>query len=281
MTILNDRQIRQLCLVPTHSSVSNNQRRTLYSLVGEELYCLEDGYREDTRFEGGLTKALVGLQKLTSAQQRGYTKDGGVVPQTDDEWGRMIFPFEPGQVRTRAVFSRQAVIDKLMGQAPSEPLITDQQKIISYGTSSMGYDVRLGDTFKIFTNVNSAIIDPLNMPDTAYVDHKGDFVIIPPNSYVLGPTIEYFRMPEDTIAICVGKSTYARAGCAINVTPIEPGFEGNVVIEIANQTPLPMKVYANMGIAQFMFFRGEPCEISYAKRAGKYQGQQGIQTAIV
>jgi dCTP deaminase len=221
------------------------------------------------------------LEKLTPEQQRGFVSGGGIVPGGNEDWGRMIYPFEPKQVKTRTVFNRQALIDKLQGHATSESIESTEQKIISYGTSSMGYDVRLGRKFKIFTNVFSEIIDPLNMPDRAYVDHEGDFVIIPPNSYVLGHTIEYFRMPEDVVAICVGKSTYARAGCAINVTPIEPGFEGQVVIEIANQTPLPMKVYADMGIAQFMFLRGDLCEISYAKRAGKYQGQLGITTARV
>ena len=155
-------------------------------------------------------------------------------------------------------------------------------KIVSYGNSSVGYDVRLGRDFKIFTNVNNALIDPLNMSDDSYVDHTGDYVIIPPNSYVLGHTLEYFKMPRDVAAICLGKSTYARIGCICNVTPIEPGFEGNVVIELANSTPLPMKVYANMGIAQFTFHRTPVTpDVSYADRAGKYQGQTGIQTAIV
>lgn len=155
------------------------------------------------------------------------------------------------------------------------------QKIISWGLSSFGYDVRLGNKFKIFTNINSTVIDPMKMSDDCYVDFEGDICIIPPHSYVLGHTIEYFRMPKDVVAVCLGKSTYARAGAAINVTPIEPGFEGQVVIEIANQTPLPMKVYANMGIAQFMFHRGERCMVSYADRGGKYQGQQGVTTARV
>jgi dCTP deaminase len=171
----------------------------------------------------------------------------------------MISPFVPTQVRKNEA----------------------GEKIISYGTSSMGYDVRLANKFKIFTNVFNALIDPLAMPENTYIDHEGDFVIIPPHSYVLGHTIEYFTMPEDVVAICVGKSTYARSGCAINVTPIEPGFCGNVVIEIANQTPLPMKVYSNQGIAQFLFLRGDPCETSYGARNGKYQGQTGIQTALV
>lgn len=156
------------------------------------------------------------------------------------------------------------------------------KRIISYGLSSFGYDVRLSNQFKIFTNINNVVIDPLNMSDDCYVDFVGDVCIIPPHSYALGHTVEYFHMPRDITAICVGKSTYARAGCAINVTPIEAGFKGEVVIEIANQTPLPMKVYANMGIAQFMFLRGETgCSVSYADRKGKYQNQRGITTARV
>lgn len=178
----------------------------------------------------------------------------------------MIYPYESGQVRARTSESCEVSVE---------------EKIISYGTSSMGYDVRLDRRFKIFTNVFNAVIDPLAMPDNAYVDHEGDYVIIPPNSYVLGSTIEYFKLPNDVGAICVGKSTYARVGCAINVTPIEPGFHGNIVIEISNQTTLPMKVYADMGIAQFLFFRTSHCKTSYSDRNGKYQGQTGIQTALV
>ncbi len=153
--------------------------------------------------------------------------------------------------------------------------------IVSYGLSSMGYDVRLSNTFKIFTNTYNAVIDPLDMPNTAYVDHVGDHVIIPPNSYVLGHTVEVFDIPRDLMVICLGKSTYARVGGIINVTPIEPGFKGSVVIEISNSTPLPMKVYAWQGIAQFIFLRGMPCKKSYADRNGKYQNQRGVQTAIV
>lgn len=281
--ILNDRAIRSLCLVPTHQHYnSHNNDRQLYARVGDALYSVNSGHCYD--FDEYDQK--LNLQALTPEQACGYASGGGTVPDTTvmknpEEhaqltarmaWGRMIYPFEPDQVRMLEI------------EIPHErdgTSRTEYKKIISYGTSSMGYDVRLGRKFKIFTNVNGAVIDPLNMSDESYVDREGDFVLIPPNSYVLGHTIEYFRMPEDVVAICVGKSTYARAGCAINVTPIEPGFEGQVVIEIANQTPLPMKVYANMGIAQFMFFRGDPCEISYAKRAGKYQGQMGITTARV
>jgi dCTP deaminase len=195
----------------------------------------------------------------------------------------MIYPFVDKQVRTNHA---NMLVRSAEGTLPIEEdydgdEVYNAKKIISFGVSSFGYDVRLSDKFKIFTNVNSAIIDPLNMDDACYVDHKGPYCIIPPNSYILGHTIEAFDIPRDVMVICLGKSTYARAGAIVNVTPIEAGFKGQVVIEISNATPLPMKVYANQGIAQFMFFESdEPCEVSYADREGKYQNQTGIQTAI-
>ena len=156
----------------------------------------------------------------------------------------------------------------------------DGERVISYGRSSFGYDVTLAKEFKIFTNINSGIIDPKNPCETTMVSYEGDFVIIPPNSYILGRTVEYFRIPRDISVICVGKSTYARCGAIVNVTPIEAGFQGQVVIEISNSTNLPMKVYANEGIAQFIFFLGDqPCEVSYDDRGGKYQGQTGVALA--
>lgn len=157
----------------------------------------------------------------------------------------------------------------------------DGDKIVSFGLSSYGYDVRLADRFKLFTNTNSSVVDPLEVDDRCFVEVEGDSVLIPPNSYLLGHTPEYFKIPRDVQVVCVGKSTYARCGAIVNVTPIEPGFEGQVVIEISNATPLPVRVYANQGIAQFLFFQGsEPCVVSYADRGGKYQGQTGIQLAL-
>lgn len=158
-----------------------------------------------------------------------------------------------------------------------------KKKIISKGLTSFGYDVTLADEAKIFTNLNGAMIDPLNFTEDTLTDVKAKdgYFVLPPNSYMLGYTREFFRMPKNVIAIALGKSTYARAGAIINVTPIEPGFEGQVVIEIANATSLPMKVYVDQGIAQFLFFESDsPCETSYADRnngtGGKYQGQRGI-----
>jgi dCTP deaminase len=162
----------------------------------------------------------------------------------------MIEPFEEKQVRSGA---------------------------ISYGVSSYGYDLRVADEFKIFTNVNSTIVDPKNMDPSSMVDFKGAVAVVPPNSFALGRSVEYFRIPRDVITITLGKSTYARCGIITNVTPFEPEWEGFVTLEISNTTPLPAKIYANEGIAQVLFFQGdEPCEISYKDKAGKYQAQRGI-----
>ena len=160
-----------------------------------------------------------------------------------------------------------------------EPFIENQVRkdVISYGVSSYGYDVRVTDEFKIFTNVHSAVVDPKNFVPESFVDFKGDVCIIPPNSFVLARTAEYFRIPRNVLTMCIGKSTYARCGLIVNVTPFEPEWEGYVTLEISNTTPLPAKVYANEGIAQVLFFEGdEPCDVSYADRKGKYQAQQEI-----
>jgi dCTP deaminase len=160
-----------------------------------------------------------------------------------------------------------------------EPFVENQvrQGVISYGVSSYGYDMRVSDTFKIFTNVHSAIVDPKNFTATSFVDYQGEFCIIPPNSFALANSIEYFRIPRSTLTVCLGKSTYARCGLIINVTPFEPEWQGHVTLEISNTTPLPAKVYANEGIAQVLFFEAdEECETSYADKKGKYQAQTGI-----
>jgi len=149
--------------------------------------------------------------------------------------------------------------------------------VVSYGLSSYGYDIRVTDEFKIFTNINAEVVDPKDFNENNVVDFKGDICIVPPNSFALARTVEYFKMPKDTLAICLGKSTYARCGIIVNVTPFEPGFEGHITIEISNTTPLPAKIYANEGIAQVLFLQGdEACETTYADRSGKYQSQTGI-----
>lgn len=178
-----------------------------------------------------------------------------------DKWIRrmavehaMIDPFESQQVR-----------------------YCDNQKVISYGTSSYGYDIRCSDEFKIFTNINSAIVDPKSFDANSFVDFKGEVCIIPPNSFALARTVEYFRIPRNVLTVCLGKSTYARCGIIVNVTPFEPEWEGYVTLEFSNTTPLPAKIYANEGIAQVLFFESdEECETSYKDRGGKYQGQQGV-----
>ena len=177
-----------------------------------------------------------------------------------DRWIRrmagqgMIEPFEAGQVRA-----------------------VEGRRIVSYGTSSYGYDVRCAPEFKIFTNINSTIIDPKNFDPKNFVDFDGEVCIIPPNSFALARTVEYFRIPRNAMVICLGKSTYDRCGIIVNVTPLEPEWEGHVTLEFSNTTPLPARIYANEGVAQFLFFESdEVCETSYKDRGGKYQGQKGV-----
>ena len=148
---------------------------------------------------------------------------------------------------------------------------------ISYGLSSFGYDARVSNEFKIFTNVNSTVVDPKRFDENSVIDYEGDVCIVPANSFALARTIEYFKIPKNVLAICLGKSTYARCGIIVNVTPFEPEFEGKITIEISNTTPLPAKIYANEGIAQVLFLQGdEPCEVTYKDKSGKYQKQTGI-----
>ncbi|PIS03028.1 MAG: dCTP deaminase [Chlamydiae bacterium CG10_big_fil_rev_8_21_14_0_10_42_34] len=150
----------------------------------------------------------------------------------------------------------------------------DGRRLVSYGLSSYGYDLRVADDFKIFTNVHNAIVDPKNFQSNSFVDVKGPFCIVPPNSFALARSVEYFRIPRNVLTLCIGKSTYARCGIIVNVTPFEPEWEGYVTLEISNTTPLPAKIYAGEGLAQVLFFMAdEPCEISYADRKGKYMNQ--------
>ena len=167
---------------------------------------------------------------------------------------RLIEPFEPQQIRQ-----------------------AEERQVISYGTSSYGYDVRCSTRFKIFTNINSAMVDPKRFAEESFVDYEGDVCIIPPNSFALASTVEYLRVPREVLVVCLGKSTYARCGIIVNVTPLEPEWEGHITLEFSNTTPLPAKVYANEGVAQLVFFEtDEPCETSYADRGGKYQKQIGV-----
>ena len=159
------------------------------------------------------------------------------------------------------------------------PFISEQVKSdkISYGVSSYGYDIRVADEYKIFTNVNNSIVDPKNFDENSFIDFKGDICIIPPNSFTLARSIEYFKIPRNVLTLCVGKSTYARCGIIVNVTPFEPEWEGHVTLEISNTTPLPAKIYSNEGLCQVLFFESdEECLLSYKDKLGKYQGQRGI-----
>lgn len=181
-----------------------------------------------------------------------------------DKWIRrmaehgMIEPFEPQQIRHN-----------------------DKGKIVSHGTSSYGYDIRCSSEFKVFTNINSAIVDPKNFAPESFVDVKADVCIIPPNSFALARSVEYFRIPRNVLVICLGKSTYARCGIIVNVTPLEPEWEGHITLEFSNTTPLPAKIYANEGVAQLLFLESdEVCETSYKDRKGKYQGQRGVTLPI-
>ncbi len=160
-----------------------------------------------------------------------------------------------------------------------DPFVERQTKdgVISYGLSSYGYDARVASEFKIFTNVDSAVVDPKNFSDDGFVSRETNVCVIPPNSFVLARTVEYFRIPRDVLVICLGKSTYARCGIIVNVTPLEPEWEGHVTLEFSNTTPLPAKIYANEGACQFLFLKGnEACEVSYRDRNGKYMGQTGV-----
>jgi dCTP deaminase len=164
-------------------------------------------------------------------------------------------------------------------QGMIEPFVEAQRRegVISYGLSSYGYDARAAGEFKIFTNVDNALVDPKRFSDESFVTRLGNTCIVPPNSFVLTHTVEYFRIPRDVLVICLGKSTYARCGLIVNVTPLEPEWEGQVTIEISNTTPLPARIYANEGICQFLFLKGEtPPDVSYADRAGKYMHQRGV-----
>ena len=168
---------------------------------------------------------------------------------------KMIEPFSSNQIR----------LDK------------NGEKLISYGVSSYGYDVRCSNEFKVFTNIHSAVVDPKSFDAKSFVDIQSDVCVIPPNSFVLARTVEKFKIPDDVLVICLGKSTYARCGIIVNVTPLEPGWEGYVTLEFSNTTPLPAKIYANEGVAQFIFLKGnEKPEVTYADRNGKYMGQTGV-----
>jgi len=191
-----------------------------------------------------------------------HRKGEGAMAIKSDRWIRrqatehgMIEPFVDGQVKEDET----------------------GEKVISYGLSSYGYDIRVADEFKVFTNVRNALVDPKGFSEDSFVDLQGEYCVIPPNSFALARTLEYFRIPRDVLTVCIGKSTYARCGIIVNVTPLEPEWQGHITLEFSNTTPLPAKIYANEGVAQVLFLESdEPCETSYADRAGKYMGQAGV-----
>lgn len=247
MSIMNDRWIITQCEPPTHVlNVHSPGRPDELAWVGL------------THEEEQLARYVKAFHAVVVTEE---------ILQRDLEWRPMIEPFVRECVRA-----------------------VEDSKVISYGVSSFGYDVRLAAEFKIFTNANGGVIDPKRLDESAVMvdgivrtDEWGDrYVMLPPNSYLLGRTMEYFIIPRDIMVVCLGKSTYARSGAIVNVTPIEAEFEGNVVIEISNSTTLPMKIYVGEGVSQFLFLQGnEPCMVSYKDRGGKYQGQTGITHAKV
>jgi dCTP deaminase len=258
MSILNDEEIKALCVCPEKKMV----------------YPVDPNRRESL---GG------GVQSTTLLAFDSTPYEAPLTEEEKISFRPMITPFVDGQVKACVGSTTKPMSDGKGGiqmvTIPTGP----ERKLISYGLSSFGYDVRLSVEVKIFSNINSAIVDPKRFDDaclidaTPRVDEDGAlFVILPPNSYMLGRTEEYFVIPRDIAVVCVGKSTLARAGVVLNVTPIEPGFEGNVVLEASNSTNLPVKIYLNEGFSQFLFHRGNPCKVSYGDRKGKYQGQVGI-----
>ena len=244
MSIKSDNWIRRMCTPPDGVVTTPNGAHYFLQKKGERWFYREHGLEFDSP---------------ESFNFHIYT------PEEKTAYKPMIEPFAFEQVKHREHWSNAAGV----------PLITHTEKIVSHGTSSYGYDVRCADEFKIFTNVNSAIVDPKNFDEKSFVDFKGDVCIIPPNSFALARTVEYFRIPRNILTICLGKSTYARCGIIVNVTPLEPEWEGYVTLEFSNTTPLPAKIYANEGVAQLLFFQAdETCETSYADRGGKYMGQE-------
>lgn len=275
--LLNDKQIRELCTPPTafvnHIVPYQHEDGTMSSVV--------------------VTKPTHDSIEVIREKMR--LEHIGAVVQPGDRYTLMEL-FDPNNPVHVARINKpmiESFVDSQVREVPTtlktgiNGTITFDAKVISFGVSSMGYDVRLAEDFKIFSNVNALEVDPKNFNEGCLIDGKlntasdgSKYVVIPPNSYLLGHTIEKFNVPRDIMIVALGKSTYARAGALVNVTPIEPGFIGTVVIEVSNSTPLPLRVYANEGIAQFIFLQGENCEVSYADRNGKYQLQTGVQLPI-
>jgi dCTP deaminase len=251
MSIKSDAWIKRMCSAP--DGVIFNGYTSIY------VHKTEDG-KWVTRDNGVAAEHYSGeLVPLTPEEKRTWMMDKG----------QMIEPFEPNQVKFR---DRPTV--PLLDMPLSAVTGSTVDKIVSYGLSSYGYDVRCADEFKVFTNTFSCLVDPKNFDERSFVSVKADHCIIPPNSFALARTVERFKIPRDVLTVCLGKSTYARCGIIVNVTPFEPEWEGYVTLEFSNTTPLPAKIYANEGVAQVLFFQSdEVCDVSYKDRGGKYMNQ--------
>lgn len=266
MSILNDKQIRELCTLPTafvnHIVPYQHEDGTMGSVVvTKPTHDSIEVIREKMRLEH--IGAVVQPGDRYTLMELFDANDPVHVAKINKP---MIEPFVCVQVKTRLIPNRNQ-------DSSFRPLEKEEQKIISFGLSSFGYDFRVANQFKIFTNVNSTVVDPLNFKDNCFVDFVGDVCIVPPNSFVLARTMERFTMPDDVVGVCTGKSTIARSGLSIMVTPLEPGWSGYLTLEYANTTPLPVKLYAGMGGGQIMFYKGDRPDVTYSDRNGKYQNQ--------
>ena len=296
MSILTDKEIIELCTPPSFAITTNVP---VPPTSGSMVFRYPRPVESYTRRTAAEIEKQINDNLLTHGYHQDPKRATGMVSYrtlTGEEistFKPMISPFIDHQVKTRrrtatpdekAIWDanyHQGTLPKNYHMGVMNDVVVDE-RILSFGLSSAGYDVCLKEDFRIFTNINTTVIDPLAFDDRCLHVHKGPYAIIPPNSYMLGTTVEWFNIPADVLVVVVGKSSLARCGLAITATPIEPGFSGNVVIEVANLSPSPVKVYANMGIAQFLFFRSnEPCGVSYADMGGKYQNQTGVQLAIV
>lgn len=248
MSILSDKQIKARCIAPTHAVTRISKMRGAWiEHAREDIIATED----EIATMLARTEIHPAVTRYSAERQAAFKP--------------MIEPYVDKQVRSKTINVGTTYENEV--------------KVTSYGTSSYGYDVRCANEFKIFTNVNSAIVDPKNFDDKVFLDVKADHILIPPNSFALARTVEYFRIPRDILVVCLGKSTYARCGIIVNVTPLEPEWEGHITLEFSNTTPLPAKIYADEGVAQLLFLKGDDiCEQSYKDKGGKYQAQTGVVT---
>lgn len=269
MSVLNDKQIIELSTIPTF--VVRHRVARKQDLVNGFPFTVVSVDQETHRTEDEILKEPLDLLP----GDLGYLSHRELTEEEKQATRLMISPFSPVQVRKEKILYPMdiSVMKDTMEPEDYAQAFPEERKIISWGTSSFGYDFRVDRKFKIFTNINSCVVDPLDFDPASFVDHEGDYCLVPPNSFVLCNTMEYFKMPKDVVGIVTGKSTIARSGLSIMATPLEPGWEGYLTLEYANTTPLPVKLYAGMGGGQIVFFRGEQPLTTYDQRQGKYQGQ--------